>query len=98
MANGAIRNLVRPIEPKRPGRRHRADTNTYSDTYAYFDSNAYTYNDTNPDSNADINAYSYTRLGTCGDDKSCTWINLYRFDCYLPVVCRERHPICPITR
>jgi hypothetical protein len=105
MANGAIRNLVRPIEPKPPSRRHCTDSYSYSYSYSYSDCDTYSYSYANRDidsncnthSSSDINANSYTKLGTGGDDKPCTRIDLYRFDRYVSVDRRQRDPICANT-
>jgi hypothetical protein len=91
MANDAIGDLVRPIEPKRPSRCQCADTdpnaNRYSDANTYFDSHAdayresYAYDDTNPDSNTNVNGES----GSGSDGEPCARVDLYRFDRYLSV-------------
>jgi hypothetical protein len=91
----------------------RSDTHTNCDSnrnaHAYTDSDANSYadrdryTDTHSDSNSDSHSNSYGNadscagFGICGDDQSCPRINLYWFDCYLPVDRRQRYPICPNT-
>jgi hypothetical protein len=93
MANGAIRNLVRPIEPKRPSRRQcghadaDADTNSnrYSHSNTYF--NSYTCFNSNPDSNScsDIDSNRGAESGSSSNGEPCARSDLYWFDRYLSV-------------
>ena len=93
MANGAIRNLVRPIEPKRPSRRHCADSYTDFNSNPDFNScsnpdfNSCSNPDSNPDSNScsDIDANRDAESGSSSNVEPCARSDLYWFDRYLSV-------------
>lgn len=91
MANGAIRKLVRPIEPKRSSRRYcaHADTDPNSEWHSNTNPNPDTLDDSNAFNDTDPNSNGQSGSGSNG--KSRARIHLYGFDRYLSMDREWRH-------
>jgi hypothetical protein len=65
-----------------------AYSHTNTNSYSYSETNSYAYSDcyrcTEPNANTDSN----TGFRSCSDGESCARIDVYFFNCYLPMDCR----------